>query len=104
MNMENKQQFIAKDYRRYIVLVIYDIIDNKRRNYMVKCLEGYGLRVQKSAFEAYLSKRKYEKLMQDASRIIDKEKDSLRIYLLANHTSVRSWGRGECYKDDVVIF
>lgn len=37
--------YIAEDERRYIVLVIYDIVDNKRRSRMVKCLERYGVRV-----------------------------------------------------------
>ena len=57
-----EMEFIAADERRYIVLVIYDIVDNKRRNRMVKCVERYGIRVQKSAFEAFLSKKKYEPL------------------------------------------
>ena len=30
--------------------------------------------------------------------------DSLRIYLLANHTSVRSWGVGDRHVEDVIIF
>jgi len=29
-----------------IVLIIYDIVDNKQRNKMVKFLERYGVRVQ----------------------------------------------------------
>lgn len=97
-------EFVAKSDKRYIVLVIYDIVDNKKRNRMVKCLERYGVRVQKSAFEAYLSKKKYEQLMKDASRIIDKETDSLRVYLLANNTSVRSWGIDDKHIEDVIIF
>lgn len=32
-------EFVAKSDKRYIVLVIYDIVDNKKRNRMVKCLE-----------------------------------------------------------------
>ena len=46
------------DERKYVILVIYDIVDNKRRAQMVKCLEKYGIRVQKSAFEVYISKKK----------------------------------------------
>ena len=55
-----ENEFIVEDERRYIVLVIYDITENKRRNRMVKCLERYGVRVQRSAFEAFLTKKKYE--------------------------------------------
>ena len=89
-----EMEFVAADERRYIVLVIYDIVDNKRRSRMVKCVERYGIRVQKSAFEGFLSKKKYERLVEETSRLIDLETDSLRIYLLADHTSVRSWGCG----------
>ena len=47
--------------QKSLVLVIYDIIDNKRRTRLVKILEGFGFRVQKSAFEARLSERQYQK-------------------------------------------
>lgn len=99
-----EEEFVAKSDRRYIVLIIYDIVDNKSRLRMVKCLESYGIRVQKSAFEAYLNKKKYEQLTHEASKIINKETDSLRIYLLANNTSVRSWGTGDKHIEDVIIF
>ena len=99
-----EMEFVAVDERRYIVLVIYDIVDNKRRSRMVKCVERYGVRVQKSAFEAFLSKKKYERLVEETSRLIDLDTDSLRIYLLAAHTSVRSLGVGERHVEDVIIF
>lgn len=99
-----ESEFLVEDTRRYIVLVIYDIVENKRRSKMVKCLERYGVRVQKSAFEAFLSKRKYERLMEETSALIEPAEDSLRIYLLANHTSVRSWGIGDRHQEDVIIF
>lgn len=38
------------EQRKYIVLIIYDIIDNKRRLTLSKLLCGYGIRVQKSSF------------------------------------------------------
>lgn len=101
---EEVNEFEIVGERRYIVLIIYDITDNKTRNKMVACLEKYGLRVQKSAFEAYLTKDKYEKLVHESKGLINMETDSLRIYLLANHTSVRSWGVGDCHVDDVIIF
>ena len=63
-----------------------------------------GVRVQKSAFEAFLDEKKYERLVEETSRLIDVETDSLRIYLLANHTSVRSWGVGDRHVEDVIIF
>ena len=39
---------IIEDADKKLILIIYDIIDNKRRTKMVKLLESYGTRVQKS--------------------------------------------------------
>ena len=99
-----ENEFLVEDERRYIVLVIYDITDDRRRTRMVKCLERYGIRVQKSALEAVLTEKKYERMMELTSGLIDPATDSLRVYLLANHTSVRSWGIGDRHVEDVVIF
>lgn len=102
MEYEWEEKIVA-DTKRYIVLVIYDIVDNKRRNKMVASLEKYGLRVQKSAFEAYITKKQYEKMEREITKLIDTEEDSLRIYFLANHTSVRSWGVGDKHVEDVIV-
>ena len=99
-----ENEFLVEDERRYIVLVIYDITDDRRRTRMVKCLERYGIRVQKSAFEAFLTEKKYERMMELTSGLIDPATDSLRVYLLATHPSVRSWGVGDRHVEDVVIF
>ena len=89
--------------RKFIVLMIYDIVDNKRRNKMVKCLEAYGVRVQKSAFEALLNRRQYEKMLRESSILIDEAVDSLRVYVLDNIIDVYTWGIGERKETDCVI-
>ena len=68
--------------KKFIVLVIYDVVDNKTRNNLVKCLERYGVRVQKSAFEALLNRNQYDVMMRGASRIINPVENSLRVYIL----------------------
>ena len=77
--------------KQFIVLMIYDIVDNKRRNKMVKCLEAYGVRVQKSAFEALLTRRQYDKMLGESSRLIDEAVDSLRVYVLDDIIDVYTW-------------
>ncbi|WP_293725173.1 CRISPR-associated endonuclease Cas2 [Phascolarctobacterium succinatutens] len=89
--------------RKFIVLMIYDIVDNKRRNKMVKCLEAYGVRVQKSAFEALLNRRQYEKMLRESSILIDEAVDSLRVYVLDDIIDVYTWGIGERKESDCVI-
>ena len=40
---------------------------------------------------------------REITKVIDTEEDSLRIYFLANHTSVRSWGVGDKHVEDVIV-
>ena len=67
--------------KKFIVLVIYDVVDNKTRNHLVKCLERYGVRVQKSAFEALLNRKQYDVMMRRASRIINPVEDLSLIHI-----------------------
>lgn len=83
--------------------MIYDITDNKRRSKMVNALEHYGLRVQKSAFEAMLTKKKYETMLKKINPLIDEQTDSLRVYVLDDVINVYTWGIGECKDEDCII-
>jgi len=91
------------DKKKFVVLIIYDIVDNKVRTKMVDYLSQYGVRVQKSAFEAYITRRQYNVLAQEASSLIDIGTDSLRMYLLFDSMSVQSWGIGNNRTEDVII-
>lgn len=82
--MRNKG-FIGED-KKFIVLVIYDISDDKRRNRMAKLLKGYGYRVQKSVFECRIDNGRYNKLIRGISKIHD-ENDLVRVYMLCVITS-----------------
>lgn len=92
----------VKDTRVY-VLIIYDIIDNKRRLKLSKYLSGYGFRVQKSSFEAKLTKSKYEKMLSEIGRYADKT-DSIRIYKIVGRGQVTVIGKDDEFEgDDEVI-
>ena len=78
--------------KKFIVLVIYDVVDNKTRNRLVKCLERYGVRVQKSAFEALLNRKQYDAMMRRASKMINPIEDSLRVYVLDDIINIYTWG------------
>lgn len=91
-----------KDTRVY-VLIIYDIIDNKRRLKLAKFLSGYGFRVQKSSFEAKLSKTQYDKMMSQIGNYAD-EMDSIRVYKIVGKGQVTVIGKDEDDgNDDEVI-
>jgi CRISPR-associated protein Cas2 len=76
---------------KYFVLVIYDISENRRRNHLVKILKSFGVRVQKSAFEAILRPSKYQKLISKISSIPDKN-DSIRVYKIRGDGAVTIFG------------
>ena len=72
------------DDDKVYALVIYDIVDNRRREKFAKTLNKYGIRVQKSAFEVWIHSFLYKKMVREAMKIADKENDSIRIYKLQN--------------------
>ncbi|WP_223813750.1 CRISPR-associated endonuclease Cas2 [Geobacillus zalihae] len=55
--------------QRKYYLICYDIENTKKRNKLAKWLLNYGIRVQKSVFEAYLSERDLEEMMQELNRL-----------------------------------
>ena len=73
------------------VVIIYDITNNKARVKFAKFLLGYGFRVQKSAFEAKLTHKKYTKLIGEIPRYISSD-DSVRLYKIIGRGQVLTWG------------
>jgi CRISPR-associated protein Cas2 len=73
----------SKMLQRKYYLICYDIENTKKRNKLAKWLLNYGIRVQKSVFEAYLSERDLEEMMQGAKPFIENG-DSLRVYELTS--------------------
>ena len=80
--MERENYFFTVDedinYDKQLVLIIYDIIDNKKRTKFAKLMEGYGNRIQKSAFEARLTKKQYNKLLSVVPSYCS-ESDSIQV-------------------------
>ncbi len=63
-------------------LVVYDICNPKRLRRVEKMMRGFGYRVQKSVFECDLNKSTVGAMREQAGRIIDPDKDSIRLYPL----------------------
>ncbi|HHU31856.1 MAG TPA: CRISPR-associated endonuclease Cas2 [Clostridia bacterium] len=96
-------EFVAEERRKYLIVVIYDIIDDKRRAAFAKYLQGFGVRVQKSAFECILSGAKYEKLIKGIPKLIAAE-DLVRVYKLTGNADIKVWGTvGLMEQEEVVI-
>ena len=89
--------------RKKFILVIYDIIDNKKRVKLAKVLLGYGFRIQKSCFEAELIQNKYEKLVKELQCFGDEE-DSIRIYSFHDRGQVTVIGKEEYTEiEDIIV-
>lgn len=65
-----------------LVVVSYDVPDDRRRLKLAKALKDYGERVQYSVFECHLEAGQIERLRARLARLIAAEEDSVRIYRL----------------------
>ena len=79
-------------------LIIYDIESNKRRIKLVKILEGFGKRVQKSCFEIKLSKSQFRQMKKEIKAFYDRnEMDNIIIYRISEEKVYR-------YNEEVIQF
>lgn len=85
-----------------MIVVCYDISDNKRRNQMEKLLERYLFRVQRSVFEAMLTKQKTKQLNQELARFA-KDDDNIRIYKINGSGDVTVYGNAQVLEDEEII-
>ena len=65
-----------------LILVSYDIPDDRRRTRLAHVLKDFGQRVQYSVFECRLDPDQLERLRQRVLRRIDPERDNVRFYRL----------------------
>ena len=66
--------------RRITYVICYDIPEDKRRNELARCLDGFGDRVQYSVFEAALTSRLFDNLVSQIEEIIEPNEDSVNLY------------------------
>ena len=102
--IENYFFGVDEDVRddRFFALLIYDIVDNRQRTRFAKLMLGYGYRVQKSAFEVMLTKKKYNQMISQIPGYCSKE-DSIRIYRITGKSQVTCWGYKDITDENEVI-
>jgi len=93
-----------------MILVTYDVsMDDtsgaKRLRHVAKACENVGQRVQKSVFECLVEPEQYVVLKNKLLSIIDKDRDSIRIYLLGAkwERKIEHYGVALSYKQDEAI-
>ena len=72
-----------------MIVFVYDIPDDKRRERLRKTLLRFGTPVQYSVFECDLSPRQLQRLVKDVRALIKPREDNVRYYQLC-----RSCARG----------
>ena len=87
-----------------LILITYDVNTTsaegqKRLRKVAKICVNYGQRVQNSVFECLVDAAQSRQLQAELLKIIDTEKDSLRMYYLGNNykTKIEHFGAKDTY-------
>jgi CRISPR-associated protein Cas2 len=85
-----------------LIVISYDIQDDKKRTRLAKRLKDFGPRVQKSVFEADVSKEELQKLNVILQKVMLKEVESIRLYRLCSECAAKItiWGQGKVTQDE----
>ena len=80
----------------HLILVSYDISDDRRRLRLAHALKDFGARVQYSVFECHLELDGLEKLRQRLNKLVDPAKDSVRLYRFCQDCATKQeiYGQG----------
>lgn len=72
-----------------LTVLVYDVSSDARRNRLHALLKQYGVPVQKSAFEARLTPREREQLLERVARLLDAKADRFVLYSIAREQEER---------------
>ena len=101
--------FLDEDFKKevfednFTVIIIYDIISNKRRTQLSKLLSAFGFRIQKSAFKCLLTREKYKLLIEKIDRYA-KPPDLIRFYILNQNVVTQIYGEKLENENEIYYF
>ena len=89
-----------------LILVSYDIPNDRRRVKIAKALEDFGDRVQYSVFECDLEQEHFERLRRRLEKLVEKDDDNVRFYLLCASCKARIefLGRGKLPSEEPSVY
>lgn len=61
-------------------VLVYDIVNDRRRTRLHNYLKNFGTAVQRSVFEFDLGTKEVDKMMLQVQELIDAEEDTVRLY------------------------
>lgn len=88
-----------------VIIITYDITDNKVRTHFSKFLEKYGVRVQFSVFEVQNSKRVLDIVLNAIENKFRKRFESSdNVYIFrANHKETIRYGSAQLVDSDLIL-
>lgn len=94
---------------QYYFLVLYDISEAKKARLLVKILNHYGVRVQKSVFEGHVRQSQAKDMLKEIRRLMASERffdpdDNVRIYRIAGECELCVFGEYESQDLEENIF
>ena len=83
-----------------MLVVCYDVADNKRRRKLVKVLKSYGYRVQESVFHCrVLEEGEVELLVKTIKNLLNPQEDRWHIYFLCSRCSCNFLSMGVAFSE-----
>ena len=89
-----------------LIVISYDLPNDRRRTRLANALEDFGVRVQYSVFECLLTPDQIERLRTRMASLLDPAEDSVRIYRLCQDCveKIEILGQGKVTEDpDVYV-
>jgi CRISPR-associated protein Cas2 len=80
----------------HLIVVSYDIPDDRRRLRLAHALKDFGARVQYSVFECHLEPDGLEKLRKSLQKLVEPVEDSVRLYRFCQDCGTKQeiYGKG----------
>jgi CRISPR-associated protein Cas2 len=87
------------------VIIAYDVSDDRRRYHLCKALERYGMRIQYSVFELFLTDKELQKLVDQLNNLIDNAADRLLVLQLCGgcHANAGRYGNTMSYEPEQTL-
>jgi len=89
-----------------MIIISYDISNNKLRTKFAKYIKKYGHRMQYSVFEITNSKRMLNNIMADITNIFEKkfdQTDSIIIIETSENCKITKWGYAKNEDSDIML-
>jgi CRISPR-associated endonuclease Cas2 len=85
---------------KFYIIALFDISEPKKYRALIRIFKSYSLRIQKSVFEAQLTRQQYKEFLTAVEHLMASERfycpsDNVRVYRIAGNCDVTIFGHYE---------